>query len=398
MSKRILFLGAAPQQCPPIRYANSQGYHTITVDNNPSNKGHYISRESHNISTVDIEGVLKLAKKLNIDGVVAYASDPAALTAACVSNEMGLTGNPVESVRILSNKSLWRKFLSENNFNVPNFTTYNLKQCYDFEDVKLRYPLYVKPVDSSGSKGVTRVKNSSELKESIKHAAKFTRSDQIIMEEEISISGKQIAGDGFVIGGKLSAACFADENFNYKLNGLVPIGQTFPTGLSQSKQNIIKDNTQKILNLLKIESGALNFDIVFDKNNKLYFIELGPRNGGCRIPEVIKYHSSLDMIKITVEQSIGNLKNKQIEQNEKGYWASFIIHSLKKGNFKNIEVNTKFKKNIFDIELYKKKGDKVEVFDGSNNTIGTCILKFNSKNEMNEHFKEPEKNIKVILE
>ena len=76
--KRILFLGAAPSQIPPIEYAKSQGHYVITCDYLPENPGHKLADESHNVSTTDIEGVLALAEKLKIDGIVAYASDPAA--------------------------------------------------------------------------------------------------------------------------------------------------------------------------------------------------------------------------------------------------------------------------------------------------------------------------------
>ena len=92
--KRILFLGAAPSQIPPIEYAKSQGHYVITCDYLPENPGHKLADESHNVSTTDIEGVLALAEKLKIDGIVAYASDPAAPTAAYVAEKMGLIGNP----------------------------------------------------------------------------------------------------------------------------------------------------------------------------------------------------------------------------------------------------------------------------------------------------------------
>lgn len=119
MSKRILFLGAAPSQIPPIEYAKSQGYYVITCDYLPENLGHKLADEYHNVSTTDKEAVLALAEKLHIDGIVAYASDPAAPTAAYVAEKMGLAGNPYTAVLTLARKDLFRAFLKEHNFNVP---------------------------------------------------------------------------------------------------------------------------------------------------------------------------------------------------------------------------------------------------------------------------------------
>jgi formate-dependent phosphoribosylglycinamide formyltransferase (GAR transformylase) len=79
MQKRILFLGAAPTQIPPLRYAIEQGHYVITCDNVPENPGHKLVHESHNVSTTDKEAVLALAQRLKIDGIVAYVSDIGAL-------------------------------------------------------------------------------------------------------------------------------------------------------------------------------------------------------------------------------------------------------------------------------------------------------------------------------
>jgi len=82
MQKRILFLGGSKFQIPPIKYAKEQGHYVITCDYLPDNPGHKYADEYHNISTTDKEAVLKLANKLKVDGIVAYASDPAAPTQA----------------------------------------------------------------------------------------------------------------------------------------------------------------------------------------------------------------------------------------------------------------------------------------------------------------------------
>ena len=119
MSKKILFLGAAPTQIPPLEYARAQGHHVITCDYLPENPGHKLAHEQYNVSTTDKEAVLDLAQRLQIDAIVAYASDPAAPTAAYVAEKMGLPGNPYQSVLTLARKDLFRAFLKENGFNVP---------------------------------------------------------------------------------------------------------------------------------------------------------------------------------------------------------------------------------------------------------------------------------------
>ena len=229
MAKKILFLGAAPTQMPPLRYAREQGHHVITCDYLPENPGHALAHESYNISTTDKDAVLDLALRLKIDAVVAYASDPAAPTAAYVAEKMGLPGNPYQSVLTLARKDLFRVFLKGHDFNVPRSQSF-----YDREKARawlteIGVPAYIKPVDSSGSKGVTRLADPAKFDEAFDHALTYSREKMIVVEAQIVRARYQVAGDGVVVDCQLVFRCWADEHFDKLCNGLVPIGQTFPT-------------------------------------------------------------------------------------------------------------------------------------------------------------------------
>ena len=98
-------LGGSLYQVYAIKEAVRLGYYVITCDYLPSNPGHKYAHEYHNVSTTDKDAVLELARKLQVDGIVAYASDPAAPTAAYVCEKLGLPTSPYESVEILSKKT-----------------------------------------------------------------------------------------------------------------------------------------------------------------------------------------------------------------------------------------------------------------------------------------------------
>ena len=122
--KKVLMLGGSLYQTFAIKEAVRLGYYVITCDYLPDNPGHKLAHESYNVSTTDKEAVLDLARKLHVDGVVAYASDPAAPTAAYVCEKLGLPTSPYKSVEILSKKDLFRAYLAENGFNVPKARGY----------------------------------------------------------------------------------------------------------------------------------------------------------------------------------------------------------------------------------------------------------------------------------
>ena len=155
--KKILLLGGDNLLLPVIKAAHDLGIYVITCDYLPHNYAHRFADEYHNVSIIDKEAVLELAQKLNIDGIMSYATDPGVATAAYVAGKMHLPGNnPYESVAILQNKGKFRHFLQEHGFNIPK-----MKAFRDWNEVKhsladIEYPVIVKPTDSAGSKAPAR--------------------------------------------------------------------------------------------------------------------------------------------------------------------------------------------------------------------------------------------------
>lgn len=396
--KRILFLGATAQQIPPIKYALEQGHYVITCDYLPENPGHKLAHEWHNVSTTDKEAVLSLSQKLKIDGIVAYASDPAAPTQAYVAEEMGLVGNPYESVLILARKDLFRDFLTKHDFLVPKSKAfYQLGEAIDWlEDIGV--PAIVKPVDSSGSKGVTKITNKEQLVDAFEYALQFSREKKITVEEFFVRDGYQVAGDGFVVNGRLAFRCWANEHFDKLVNPLVPIGESFPSIMSDYTQEQAHSETQRLLDLLGIKNGALNFDYHYNKNGDFSFLELGPRNGGNLIPEVVKHATGVDLIKYTVDSALGLDCSDLNMQSTNGFYSSYMLHALEDGTVKEIWYSEEIKKNIIQETTYTKPGDKVHKFNGSNHTLGTMIMKFATQEEMLHKMDNMENYLKVIVE
>ena len=109
--KKLMSLGGNYYQMTAVKAAKRLGYHVIDVDFLPDNPAHAYADEYYNISTLDKENVLKLAKKLKIDGIISYASDVSAPTAAYVAEKLELPTNPYESVYLMTRKDLFHPFL-----------------------------------------------------------------------------------------------------------------------------------------------------------------------------------------------------------------------------------------------------------------------------------------------
>lgn len=396
--KRILFLGASHFQIPAIKYAKEAGYHVITADYKPNNPGHKFGDEYYNVSTTNIESILKLSEKLNIDGIISYASDPGAPTAAYVAEILNLPGNPYESVLILQRKDLFRKFLTEHNFNVPKSSSFTDRaEAFDYGSdlIKKKNAIIVKPVDSSGSKGVTKIEDLTDFENAFTHAQQYSMSEKVVVEEFIEKKSYQMDGDGFVWKGKLVFSCFGTQHNDLETNALVPVGISFPFVESDSVQSVARAHVNKIMNLLNMEVGGLNIEYVIDENDQVYLLEIGPRSGGNLIPEVIKYATGVDLITYSVEGALGSDCSDLNQKSTNGYYSSYILHAVKSGKVKEIIISDSVWDNIIESNIMVSIGDYVHKYSGSHHTLGTFILKFESHNDMIYYMDNMNQFIKV---
>jgi len=382
--KKILMLGGSHFQIPAIKYARDAGYYVITADYLPTNPGHKFAHEYFNVSTTDQNAVLKLAEKFKIDGIVSYASDPGAPSASFVAEKLSLPGNPYDSVKILQRKDLFRKFLKDNNFLAPESAAFNtLKEAYDFAYEKLKNKsIIIKPADSSGSKGVTRLVNISNFKQAFDFAMAFSLKKIVVIEDYIEKAIYEMDGDGFVWKGKLVFRCFGNQHNDLDCNPYVPVGISFPYIQDQVIQQKAHDIIESILTRLNMKLGGLNIEYLTDIDNNIYILEIGPRSGGNLIPEVIKFATGVDLIAYAIDSAMGkDCSNLKMEET-KGYFSSYILHSQKDGIVKKIKISDEINKFIIQKNVLIKPGDEVKKFNGSNNTLGTFILKFDNQEEM----------------
>lgn len=383
--KKLMLLGGMRYLVPVIEAAHKLGVYVITCDYLPNNIAHKYSDEYCNVSILEKDKVLEKAKELKIDGILSFACDPGVVTAAYVAEKMGLpSSGPYESVEILQNKGKFRKFLTENNFNVPV-----AKQYTDIEtalnDIEMfNWPVIVKPTDSAGSKGVTKVVKKSELRDAINYALKFSHSNEFIIEDFLEKIGDSSDCDSFSVDGELKFVSFSAQKFDENCeNPYTPAAYTWPASISKEHQEELTNEIQRLLKLLDMKNSIYNIETRECTNGKAYIMECSPRGGGNRLAEMIRYMTGVDMITNIVKSALG-MDLDVIEQKElKDNWAEIILHSEKEGTFEKLWISEEISSNIVENDLWIETGTHVGGFSGANEAIGTMVLKFDSEIQMN---------------
>ncbi len=396
--KRVLLLGGSRYLRPVIKAVHELGYYAITCDYLPDNYAHKYADEYHNVSILDKEAVLDLARKLKVDGVMSFACDPGVTTAAYVAEQLELPTHPYESVKILQNKALFRQFLTEHGFNVPKAKGYT-DIATAINDVNFyTWPVIVKPTDSAGSKGVTRVDDPADLKKSIEYALSFSRSDEFIIEEFIEKLGDSSDTDCFSVNGELVFASFDNQKFDTNAkNPYTPAAYTWPSDMSTENQAVLRSELQRLMKLLNLNTSIYNVETRESTNGKTYIMELSPRGGGNRLAEILEYATGAELIKNAVRAAVGEEITPLHDPVYNGYWAEIILHTDKDGTFKELAVDEEVTPYMYETDLWVEPGDEVHAFTAANFAVGTLVLRFNDKDTMNRIVNDIYDHVEVVV-
>lgn len=395
--KKLLILGGDHFAIPVVEAAKQQGYYVITCDYLPDNVAHKYSDEFANFSTTDKEGILKYAREKKIDGICTF-TDSGVVTTAYVQHHLGLPKiGPLDSVEILQNKDRFRSFLTKHGFNVPQAKGFYSVDDAMSESYWFPWPVIVKPTDSAGSKGVTRVDRVENLRPALEYAMLFSVSKHIIVEEFIEKEGCSSDSDCFSINGHLVVATFSAQRFDEKAhNPYTPSAFTWPSTFGARVEEELRSEVQRLLTLLCMNTTVYNVETRIGKDGKAYIMEVSPRGGGNRLSEMVMLSTGADMITAAVRAAVGD--EISISQNElDGHWAEIILHSDKTGDFSELFIAPEFEKYVQERDLWVKEGDHVEVFSGANKAIGTLVLRFSTAEELEEAITHQREWLKVIV-
>ena len=386
----ILLLGGSRQQVVAIEAAKRLGHRTVLCDYLPDNPGQHVADVFYLESTTDRERMLEVARAEGVSGVLAYASDPAAMTAAYVSERLGLPGNPMSAVETLSEKHLFRAHLAAAGLPCPKASPVPADAA-PAEVAALaegmRLPVVLKPTDSSGSKGVSVLEDlgAEAVSAALAHARSFSRNGTLVLEEFIRSSfPRVIGGDVFVVDGEVRfwglMSCLRDEG----LGGLVPIGERSPSGLSAEQLSRVKKQVQTLVSSLGVRCGELNVEVIMGEGDTPYFLELGARAGGNMIPVQLSDISGIDLVEANVRAAMGDESLDVSFDGSDEAFATYVLHSRVDGTFHGVELSPEIAGHVYRCVMYADPGDPMSVFDGANKAIGILFMRFDDVAQMEE--------------
>ncbi len=366
-----MMLGAGNSQLPAIRQAAALGYCVITVDNIPGNAGHALAHRCVNCSTVDQAGVLRAARELAIDGIMTFASDSATPAVGYVAEQLGLPGCPAAAAQVMSDKARFRAFQAGAGLPCPKFTVGRNAESMRAWLAEQQTPLVIKPVDSSGSRGISVVPEPDfdQCRRAVEYAGRYSRSGLVCVEE--CLSGSDVSGDGFLVNGALAAVI----THKYK-NKLVPRGHRLPAALSAADQEAVQRAVAAHCRALNYRDGPLDFDVMV-RNGRAVVLEMSPRLGGNGIPLLIARGGGVDLIGATARFAVGDSPGVPPAIPVLRGCGSWILGSARDGRLARIAsagAMAQAVPEIFDYTLYREIGAPVAAMAHSADSLGWALF------------------------
>ena len=378
--KKILILGGAKAQVPLIEAAKQEGYYVVLCDWTTTNPGIPLADKHYQVSTLDLQAVLEVARKEKVDGVISN-SEAAMVNVAAISSELSLVGNSVESVELLQSKCGFRMLQKKVGVFAPEAFERDNAEAFLQEIGKLRFPVVVKPSKSSGSRG-TAVFDSFDrdgIEKAFWNCAEFSSDGKVTGEEYVKMSTlMNFEAEAFVHQGKiLWQGLFS--NIRMEKLPLVPHLDVFPRIMSGEQQEMLEIQTSRILDAAGFQYGEVNIEGYFTRGGKLFIIEINARQGGGSNPKLVYDHCGINLYKLLVTTCCGDdsyFEQVLAEEHAENCITHILVFPTQSGIFRKISISPEVEPYVYHITQSVPQGEKVRKAMDATDDVGMVRLRF----------------------
>ena len=409
VGKTLLLLGSNVGTLDIIRYAKENGVFTIVADNLPTEKsfGKQAADDKVLISTADIEGLKKIIREIKIDGVFAGISEFNLLKAMELCHYFGF---PFYCTReqwdLIEDKESFRNLCLK--YDVPCPKTYFTGETVPIETLNtIQYPVIIKPVDSSGSAGITICRDYQSLCEAVPKAIQKSEKGRIIIEK--FCVGEEFTAHYTIVNGTISLSCI-DNRVPVAVHSgdvtTVPIARLYPSVFIREYMEQVNDKMIDLFRSLELSAGVLFVQGLYDsQRNEFSIFEAGLRCAGEAPYRIIEKVNGNSFIKLFVDYALlGKVENYDVGKEDpflKGKKCCVTSFVSKGGIIGQISGFGDIEKKVLSIES-KECRYQVGDFVPDGDTLRQIVLRFflvcDSEEQLIQDVETINKSIQVLDE
>lgn len=385
--KKIMIMGAGIYQVPLIKAAKKMGLYTIVASIPGNYPGFSLADRVYYINTTDQEAILEVCKEEGISGICTAGTDVAVATIGYVNQQLGLSGVSRDAARKTSDKNVMQDaFKAGGVDSARHIRAASAAEAVSAAEV-IGYPVVVKCVDSSGSRGISIVERSEEIEQAFSDALEVSRKPYVLVEKKLE--GTEIGIDGIVQGGRLIFLAPHSKFVYQSGETVITAGHDFPYIGGDALMREIRRQTELAVAALGLDNCAVNLD-AFADGEKLHVIEIGGRSGATCIPELISMHYGFDyyetILRLALGQDAGCGEISPEAGGGRPACKARLIMSPESGVITEIDSAgiDVLRESGISIGLDYAAGDAVEAIKNGTDRLGQVIAQAREEAEMKE--------------
>lgn len=304
--KKLLVLGGSKLMEVIINKAKSMGIHTIVTDNRPISSApvKLMADEYYNIDFSDYEAIKRLIQDLHIDGVMTGFSDAdlEKYLRICEDNDLPCYGGKNQFL-IATDKSAFKKACIDAAVPViPGITATCLEDAKEFAD-KIGYPIMLKPVDNSGSRGVIKCEAERDLESAYQYALSYSELRLVIVEKYLDCDN--IAISYFASNGDIRLST-TDDRMMYiapESGSSISCYSEYPSSYTDRYIKEVNDSVIKMLKSNGFHDGMISLQAFVD-GQSFYFCEMCYRLSGGQHFLLTESQNHIDQLGLLIEYAV----------------------------------------------------------------------------------------------
>lgn len=401
--KKILILGGSPYQLRLVEAAKNAGIYTVVCNWKEDCAARTACDKFYVQNYMDKEQTLAIAKLEAVDGVISN-SEAAMPIVAYIAESLGLPGNSVKGIEQLTSKTKFRELQRECGVYAPRNFECNTWEEYQEHIDELTFPIIIKPCESSGTRGTTRIddkENTDRQRIAFEECQHFSVNDRVSVEEFVEMTLLTVIdGDVFVCDGEYLwngfFTCYRSQQAT-----MLPMMESFPIIISEQDFDVVKDHIRRLFDHAGIKHGQYNAEMYFTKTGELFVIEINARQGGVNIPHLIELHSGIDFDRLLVTTAVGDIAYfndvKDMEYTPR-YITQYVVFSREEGILERIDIDERIGKFLIERTDLKTKGDEVVVGTNAGESLARLVFDFGDAQTQLKYNSDVEKLIKPVLQ
>lgn len=309
MNKRLLVLGGSRQAAAGLNHLKQQGFELVLCDRDINAPGrehcvHFIEASVYHIDEC-LPAVEAFHASHPIDGVMCLACDVPHVVAR-IANALRLPGIPVEVADRAVDKLAMKKKFRMDGVDTPAFWQVTSKGELRQIQLNTARTLVVKPVDSRGSKGVSRLLPDDDPTWAFNYAMSNSETGRVMAEEYIE--GPQVSTESVVVDGEAVTPAYSDRSYEFLERYhpyIVENGGDMPSCLPQQIVAKIEELINEAAASMGVTNGIVKGDIVV-RDGMPYVIELAARlSGGYFCTHQIPLSTGVQLVEANARLAVG---------------------------------------------------------------------------------------------